>query len=315
MFDIEILKFLGDHHKKIMQMVKSNINMWKTDKEIYENITNYIDSNNLNKAFPIGISINNIVAHDSFHESNIKKLNTGDFIKIDVGLEQSGNIIDSARTFIYKEEDSKAILDSKDIVEQIEKYIQKELDLNGHILIQKISVLTNILITSKGYNSVGLLGGHTIEFGKVHGKNLILNQPLNLLPESAKSFIDPKAIIGNNEMFAIEVYIPEKKCSGNLIQNITIPITHYEINESIENINITNEELDIYNKIKIETKGLVYEYHIHKKYPKNLIKKMIEKKIIISHYALDYKSNPKTKFVQYEDCYIILDNKLICLSK
>ena len=315
MFDLIILEKLGTHHKNIMLMIKNNLNTWKTDKEIYDNITNYINSNNLNKAFPIGISINNIVAHDSYHESNIKKLNKGDYIKIDVGLEESGNIIDSARTFVYKESDSKVIIDSKDIIEKIEQYIQKELDTHGNILIQKISVLTNLLITTKGYNSVGMLGGHTIELGKVHGKKLILNQPLNLLPESAKQFIDSKAVISNGEMFALEIYVPEKKCQGELIQNISLPITHWELNSCIDNIELNKDELEIYDKIKKNTKGLVYEYFEHKKYPKNIIDKMIEKNIIIKHWALDYKSNVKIKFVQYEDCYIILNNKLICLSR
>lgn len=318
MFNLEILEKLGNHHKNIMNMIKTDIDKWKTDKDIYEQITKYIIENNLNKAFPIGISINNIVAHDSYHETNIKKLSKGDYIKIDVGLEESGNIIDSARTFIYNESESKPILDSKEIVEQIEKYIQKELDSHGLILIQKISVLTNVLIVSKGYNSVGLLGGHTIEFGKVHGRHLILNQPLNLLPEGASSLIDSKASISNNEMFAIEIYIPEYKCTGELIQNITIPITHYEINDNkelLEQIKLLNKEIEVYNKIKEETKGLVYEYHIHKKYDNKLIKNLIEKKIIIKHYALDYKSVSKVKFVQYEDCFIIKDKKLINLSK
>lgn len=315
MFDLVVLEKLGSHHKNIMLMIKNNIDKWKTDKEIYENITNYIDSNNLNKAFPIGISINNIVAHDSYHESNVKKLNLGDYIKIDVGLEESGNIIDSARTFIYKESDSKVIIDSGEIIKSIEQYIQKELDIYGNILIQKISILTNLLITTKGYSSVGILGGHTIELGKVHGKHLILNQPLNLLPESAKQFIDSKAIISNGEMFALEIYIPEKKSLGELIQNISIPITHYELNNLIDDIEINKEELDVYNQIKKNTKGLVYEYFEHKKYSGKIIDKMIKKKIIIAHWALDYKSNPKVKFVQYEDCYIILDNKLICLSR
>ncbi len=315
MFNLEILYKLAEHHKCIFQMIKSNINSWTTNKEIYDNITIYINNNGLNKAFPIGISINNVVAHDSYHELCIKKLSKGDYIKIDVGLEEEGNIIDSARTIVYQEEETKPILDSKEIVEEIERYIQKELEKNGKILIQKISVLTNVLIVSKGYNSIGLLGGHTIELGKVHGKNLILNQPINLLPESAKSFIDPSASIGNNEMFAIEVYIPEKKCSGELIQNIKIPITHFEINLSGDKTKLSDNELKIYEEIKNETKGLVYESNINKKYPEKIIKSLIEKKMCITHYALDFKSEPKVKFVQYEDCFIIMDNKLINLSK
>lgn len=317
MFNLEILYGLAEHHKSIFQMIKSNMNSWSTDREIYDNITKYIKENSLNKAFPIGISINNIVAHDSYHELNIKKLYKGDYIKIDIGLEEQGNIIDSARTLVYQGEETKAIIDSKQIVEQIENYLQKELDSNGKILIQKISVLTNALIVSKGYNSIGLLGGHTIELGKVHGKNLILNQPLHLLPESAKSFIDPSASISNNEMFAIEIYIPEQKCIGELIQNINIPITHYELNDVVDfkTITLSNKELEVYEQLKKETKGLVYEYMLNKKYPNKIIKSLIEKKVIIKHYALDYKSNPKVKFVQYEDCFIIKYNKLINLSK
>jgi len=296
-------------------MVKSNINSWNSNKEIYENINKYMFDNNLNKAFPIGISINNIVAHNSYHESNQKKLCKGDYIKIDVGLEESGNIIDSARTFVYQEEESKVITDSKEIVNQIEKYIQKELDLHGSIMIQKISVLTNVLIVSRGYNSIGLLGGHTIELGKVHGKNLILSQPLHLLPESARQFIDSNASISNDEMFAIEIYIPEKKCVGELIQNIKIPITHFEINSLVDKTDLSNDESTVREKILDETKGLVYEENINKKYPDKIIKSLIDKKGIITHYALDYTSEPKVKFVQYEDCFIIKNNKLINLSK
>jgi methionine aminopeptidase len=75
-----------------------------TNKDIYDYIDNYIKKNNLSKAFPIGISINYVIAHDSFHESNVVNLKKGDFIKIDVGLIEDGNIIDCARTFVYKSE-------------------------------------------------------------------------------------------------------------------------------------------------------------------------------------------------------------------
>ena len=69
--------------------------MTPTQFSIYQHIDNYIQENKLSKAFPIGISINNVVAHDSYHESNLKILCKGDFIKVDVGLIEEGNIIDS----------------------------------------------------------------------------------------------------------------------------------------------------------------------------------------------------------------------------
>ncbi len=318
MFDLEILEKLGNHHKNLMDIIINSIDKLNTDKEIYELITSYIIKNNLRKAFPIGISINNIVAHDSYHESNIKKLKKGDYIKIDIGLIENGNIIDSARTFVYKEQVTKPITDCEFIVGEIEKYIRKQIELNGYVEIQRISTLTNALIVSKGYNSVGLLGGHTIELGKVHGKHLILNQPLSLLPQSASNLIDSSAKIYNNDMFAIEVYIPEMKSNGQLIQNINIPITHYQLN-SIDllddKIKLSDKELDLYNKIENETNGLVYEYFIHKKYDEKIINSLVSKNAIIKHYALDYKCNPMIKYVQYEDCFLIKDNKLINLSK
>ncbi len=325
MFNIEILEKLGNHHRNIMKLIMNNLDSWKTDKEIYDEINLYMNNFNLKKAFPIGISINNVVAHDSYHESNLKILCKGDFIKVDVGLIEEGNIIDSARTFVYQEKnleesDYNPIKDSKFIVEQIEKFIQKEIDLNGNVLIQRISTLTNALIISKGYNSIGMLGGHTIELGKVHGKNLILNRPLKLLPKEAANYIDPEAKITNGEMFAIEIYIPDKKISGELIQNINIPVTHFQIEDNDINKlnNLSNSEREIYLNIKEETKDLVYEYQVHKKYSSNKIEKLINKKFIIKHYALDYKTDKKddtVKFIQYEDCFIILDGKVINLSK
>ena len=318
-FSIEILKFLATHHKTIMNLIKEQLNNFTTNKEIYDFITNYYNNNNLKKAFPIGISINHIIAHDSFHTSNIIKLKKGDFIKIDIGLIEQGNIIDSARTFVFGNiEIPTSILDSKSILMDIEKFIRKELEKNKKVSIQRISTLTNALIVSKGYSSLDFLGGHTIEYNKVHGSNYILNKPLNLLPKEAIQYINPNAEISTGEMFAIEIYIPEKKCEGTMIQNTSLPITHYQINQDIDisNIKLNLEEKEIYGKILLETDNLVYEYNLHVKYPFSIIKKLIEKEVIIKHFPLEFKpvNKEKIKYIQYEDCYIILDGTLINLS-
>jgi methionine aminopeptidase len=274
--------------------------------------------NNLSKAFPIGISINHIIAHDSFHESNIKYLKKGDFIKIDVGFIENGNIIDSARTFIYNSNVPQCINDCKEIANGVEKFLQKEIAEEGKVQIQKISAITNALITTKGYNALDYLGGHTIEFGKVHGKHYILNKPLKLLPKEAEMFIDPLAEIGEEEMFAIEIYIGEKKSTGCMIKSTIIPITHYQLNtiEEINKLKLNQKEKLIINEILSKTSNLVYEYIIHKDFNQQIIKKLIELGAIIQHDVLEFKSNSteKIKYIQYEDCYLIRDKKLINLS-
>lgn len=318
-FDLEILKKLGNYHKKLMRELDKLINTFETNKDIYNYINEYLISNNLSKAFPIGISINHIIAHDSFHESSIKKLKVGDFIKIDVGVIELGNIIDSARTFVYKSNLPQCVIDCKTIAKSIEESISKDVIEGKTLLIQKISALTNALITMKGYNALDFLGGHTIEYGKVHGSHYILNKPLKLLPKEAQMFIDPTATIKEGEMFAIEIYIGEKKSNGNIIKSNTIPVTHYQVNDEItkdELEKLKPNEKEQFEKIKLETRGLVYEYTTHTNYESQIVNKLIKQNYIIKHEALEFKSNSKEKikYIQYEDCFIIKDNQLYNLS-
>lgn len=319
-FCLNTLEKLGKLHKQLMNQLNKLINTFNTNKDIYEFIDNYIKNNNLIKAFPIGISINHVIAHDSYHESSLKILKKGDFIKIDVGLIENGNIIDSARTFVYKFDNiPQCINDCEQIAKDVEKFIEKQIEEEEKVSIQKISAITNALIISKGYNSLDYLGGHTIEYGKVHGKHYILNKPLKLLPKEAEMFIDSNAEIGEEEMFAIEIYIGEKKSNGTMIKSTTIPITHYQIAdiEKINKLKLNQEEKSILNSISSKTFNLVYEYNLHKEYNPEIIKKLIESGAIIKHDALEFKSNSKEKikYIQYEDCYLIRNGKLINLSK
>jgi len=319
-FDLEILNKLSNLHRELMNKLKIHINNFETNKDLYVYINNFITQNNLSKAFPIGISVNQVIAHDSFHEYNVFKLKKGDFIKIDFGFIEQGNIIDCARTFVYKDEIPKCILDCEEICSKVEDYIRNQIETNNKVFIQKISTLTNALIVSKGYSALDYLGGHTIEYGKVHGSHYILNKPLNLLPKEASVLIDSSATIGEEQMFAIEIYIGEKKSLGTMVKSSSIPVTHYQLVESNElsKINLSAEEKNIYLKLLDDTKGLAYEYNIHHGYNSKIIKSLINKNAIIKHDALEFKSsNPKEKikYIQYEDCFLIRNHKLINLSK
>ena len=319
-FCSDTLNKLGNLHRGLMNQLKNSMDTFITNKNIYDFINEYIKENNLVKAFPIGISINHVIAHDSFHELNLLTLKKEDFIKIDVGLIESGNIIDCARTFVYRSEIPNSIIDCEMICTGVENYIRKQIETEGKVSIQKISALTNALIVSKGYNALDFLGGHTIEYGKVHGKHYILNKPLKLLPISASKFIDPNAEIGLGEMFAIEIYLGEKKSLGNMIKSTTIPITHYQINEldELTKIKLNQEEKEIIDKISKLTNNLVYEYSIHKNFNSKIIKNLIDSNAIIKHDALEFKcsnNKEKIKYIQYEDCFLIKDKQLINLSK
>lgn len=57
-------------------------------------------SNDYGCAFPLGISVNHIAAHDSCNPQDTRIIYVGDVVKIDVGLHIEGYIIDTARTFV-----------------------------------------------------------------------------------------------------------------------------------------------------------------------------------------------------------------------
>jgi methionine aminopeptidase len=354
-FNLDILTKLGTHHKKIMEMVRSNINNMNTNKELYNFVNNYLIEHSINKAFPIGISINEIIAHDSYHKDNKIKFNNSDLIKVDIGMEEDGNIIDSARTFIYtpthpaattpvlststlststnadgayraygadKEEDLKAVGVCREIVKNVEIFIRNEYATNKKINIQKISNEIYNNITANGYHALDFLGGHTIEHGKVHGKKLILNKPLTHLPEQCKSFINPNDELVEGEMFAIEVFIPNKKTNGYMMQNDKLLITHYELNDklveaglvaggpgSVEAVvggpgsveAVVGGERDVLKDIATITKGLPYEYRIHDKYDKYIIKSLITKGYIKKHLPLQWVDRDKKKIKYIHD--------------
>jgi methionine aminopeptidase len=320
-FNIDILKYLGNMHIILMENLRKKMDTFDTNRDIYEYINKYYIENNLEKCFPIGISINHVIAHDTYHKNNLINLKKDDFVTIDVGLIDKDNIIDAARTFVYKGELHVSIKDCESYVDRIEEYIRSELEKNGSINIQKISKMTELLVTQGGYSGLDFLGGHNVELGKVHGSKLILNKPLTSLPEQASQFIEKDASLSKNEMFCIEIYMSERFTEGQMIKSVKIPMTHYELSDDIDKEKMTVSEKKIYESLLEETKGLAYDYSFHDNYSNNskkVINKMVAKRFIVAHNPLEYKSviGNIIKFTQHENTFIITDdNKLINLTR
>jgi hypothetical protein len=59
------------------------------------------------------------------------------------------------------------------------------------------------------------------------------------------------------------------------------------------------------------TKKLPYEYHVHDKYDKYIIKSLITKGYIKKHLPLQWvdRDKKKIKYIHYEDCFIIDPDK------
>lgn len=320
-FDINILKRLGNKHKEMMSYLQDYINGFATNEDIHDYIYDYMATNALTQSFPIGISINHVIAHDGYHENNLITLKSGDFITIDVGFIEDGHIIDAARTFCYGTETHKSIIDCELYVNRIEKYIREELKENGKVRIQGISGLTDTLVSSGGYSGIGFLGGHNVKLNKVHGEKMILGKPLTSLPEVASTLINKNETLSKNEMFCIEIYMSERFTEGQMLQSTRIPVTHFELDDKADTNKLNNEEKRIFETLKDQTSGLAYSYRIHNEFSnkdKKIINNLINKKFIVSHNALEFKTGTGSlvKFTQHENTFIITnDCELINLTK
>jgi len=321
-FNLEILNKLGSKHIELMSSLKENINNFRSDKDIYDFINNFNIENDLEISFPIGISINHIIAHNSYHENNLINLSEGDLITIDVGFIEEGNIIDAARTFSYhNKEEPKCINDCESYVNRIEDYIREQLNKEKKVNIQQISKLTEILVKTGGYTGLDFLGGHDVRLNKVHGDKLILNKPLSSLPKQAEQFINREENLGYNEMFCIEIFMSERFTQGQMIKSTKIPVTHYELNDKLDLNKLNSQEKKVYDELSEMTNNLAYYYQIHQdisKKDKKILEKLIKRGYIIAHEALEFKTGTGSlvKFVQHENTFIITkEGELINLTR
>lgn len=192
-------------------------------------------------AFPVGINVNNVVAHDTkISDNDNRELVLGDVVKIDIGVYINGNIIDSAFTHIVSQSNESdfsspynSVLDaSKDAM-----YSAIALSGPDQVLSEISEIIAEII---KSYEvdldketlqivPVNGIGGHNINKYKVHGGKLILSCP------DAGLQIKQRMELG--EIYAIETYATTGY--GNITQNDAISnITHF-----IQGGNCTNKRL------------------------------------------------------------------------
>lgn len=123
-------------------------------------------------AFPLGISVNGVVAHDSCNPNDERSIFVGDMVKIDIGVHILGNIIDSARTFICGREainqEMELILATKDATLSICDNVREGTEINS--LYTFASSLENQVFKIK---PVSYLNGHSIELYNIHAGQLI----------------------------------------------------------------------------------------------------------------------------------------------
>lgn len=296
---IEIYKELAEIHNEIEASILKKIQIGLKVSELCFFIENEISNRNslgISIAFPVGININNCVAHYSILDlSETREFQDDDVVKIDFGIHKEGYILDAAFTVCFKE-------DYRDLLENSRKAC-----MEGARMIRVGMNISNISkkivssIDTKKYSIIRELCGHQIKPYKIHSGKIIPNIVLD----------DYNKTILNNEIYTVEPYVSTSK-KGDIYYDKR-ECSHYMFNyhekdmEKFSNLLKLITDLFSYKTLAFNKRWLCDN---SKKYLETLVQKDIYKE-----YPAIYDKEPKAKIAQFEttilvisDCPIILKN-------
>ena len=305
-------------HKKVSKKVFEYVMPNMTLKEIVRFIEKSIQEEtsfdplaplNAGIGFPVGVGVNNCVAHYTpNYEDEDYMISNNDIIKIDYGVHYNGMIIDSAFTLHFDPKYDEFINISKEATNIAIKHSGPDAvlgEIGGEV--EEFIKSKEITIDGKVYPLTVMkdLSGHLIKPFEIHaGKavpNIAINYPLRMM---------------EGEFYAIEPFITTGNGTSILGgQNSHFMIDKNEIN-GINRINIGSEK-DFYNLIYQNYKTLPFcqkwLYDLGKE-DYNLLLKNLENKRIIKSYPPIYDID-KSIVSQFEHTIYIRDKGIINLTK
>ena len=212
-------------------------------------------------AFPIGVSVNNVAAHDSKTYQDTRMFRLGDVVKIDIGVHINGHIIDSAFTHIVtsqpgvhdSESPYNAVLEaSRDAMFTAIKMARPDQSIYDVSATICEVIKSYELPNGKAINPVRGLGGHNIEPYMIHAGKIILAEPSE---EQLGQRME------ENEVYAIEPFATSG--SGTIMQDSRMDLTgctHFMAPHNVDTINtITKKDkkyfrqTDLYELIQNRT--------------------------------------------------------------
>src|SRR5579872_3872122 len=187
-------------------------------------------------AFPVGVNINNVVAHDSKTvpqngKPDPRTFFKGDLVKVDIGVHVNGRIIDSAFTHIVT--DKPGVHDTDNIYNAVmdasRDSVFTAIKMSGpDQRLDEMSETISDIIKSYEVDMAGELlpikpvkgiGGHNIKQYQIHGGKLILSEPDYEIQGDLR--------MEEDEIYAIETYATTSSF-GIMTQNSEMNMcTHY----------------------------------------------------------------------------------------
>jgi methionyl aminopeptidase len=232
--EIECLKKAAIVHKTARKHLQNILNQKENISyteicEIVENKVNNLFASLENTqtdipkgmGFPVGISVNNIAAHDSANIIDNRKLDHTDIVKIDFGTHYNGYIIDSAFSLYFDNKFDNLAKATHEATMETIKMIKPDILVNELSKnIKEIIESYEIELDGKNYpiKAIQNLGGHSIKQYTIHGGALILCSPTDNAAYKTQR-------IQENTIYAIETFASTGK--GFVVEDRSMECNHF----------------------------------------------------------------------------------------
>jgi methionine aminopeptidase len=298
------LQNAGNVHKEVRQEVKEFIKpglsyrelVKKMEDKMYEKSKTFSFPSGI--SFPVGINVNEIVAHDTCNFYKNRSFKKGDLLKLDFGFHCNGYTVDSAQSIIVDDENSSDEVNEKykNDIDNKQSLIDATREATSAAIAMcgvdtKLTEISEIIDeTIKSYEitldngktqevyPVRGLYGHDIGRWKVHNGKIITSRPEPSNQGNMK--IDDGDIIAM-ETFATTLYTDNSKLNSYLINNSNMDKTHFEFNSNFIDENgylIGVDRMRAFRKIPKSVQSFLKEktpfpFNIHDILFRNLVSK------------------------------------------
>ncbi len=287
--DFEKIKEAGILCKELKKKAKNIIKEGVSYLEVIEFVEKEIETKNFKPAFPTTICANNIAAHFTIYDEDLK-FKKGDVIKLDFGISNDGWIVDNALTIEISTNKSESQIKAN------EKGLRKLLDfIEIDLELREIGKFIQNYAKERGFETIKNLSGHEIKRNNLHAG---LNIPNNENGDKRK--------ISDNSILAIEPFF--SKTTSKVISSGNSNILHLKHNKNVRD-RIAREVL---NYIKKEFPYLPFSKRwLLKKFDKRKINyaiNLLKKEDIIYEYPI-LKSDDNSIITQFEETLVFKNKK------
>jgi methionyl aminopeptidase len=192
--ELELFREAGGMASRVREQSKRLIMVGESLLDVAETIEQMIGEEGGRPAFPVNISINDIAAHYTPEFESTASLDENDVVKIDLGIEVSGALSDTAYTVDLSEKNGVLVKAADEALENAIKTVR------AGVPVAAVSARIEETITGYGFRPIANLSGHMIKSNELHAgveiPNVKTNEPY-VLQEGDIFAIEPFATAGS----------------------------------------------------------------------------------------------------------------------